>query len=1123
MLKKQSFREIKLIFLLIGISLFQLPAVENYAQGMKINLKLSNVTLEEAIKTIEANTDFVFFFNNSTIDMDKHVNVNVEDGNISDVLDQILDSYKYRIEDNKIILLGEKAQQQKNRITGTVTDAFGPITGANVVEKGTTNGTITDMDGNFTLEIPQGATLHISYIGYLSKEIKVGNQTDYTIQLVEDSQALEEVVVVGYGVQKRSSVTGAISSVKSEDFDNRTITSAEQALQGKTAGVQITSSSAAPGSTGSVRIRGYSSNASSDPLYVVDGLRTDDISYIDPSDIESMEVLKDGASAAIYGAEAGNGVVLITTRHGKKGAAHISYDFQISSQSLGKTPEVLNATQYIDYVTTAGLISQETIDKYWDGTDTDWMDETFENSIMQKHNVNFQGGNDNGSFFASLSYLNNNGMVVGDKDKYDRISGTVNADYKIKDWLKIGTNNTFTRYHISSVDDAAVGQENGDMIFRGSLVLSALQLDPLTPISYSADNLTDVMQDYLDEGHNLLQDEDGNYYSISPYANYTNINPYTIINRSKNKKEGFVFSGSTYLDFTPIKELVITSRLGYRYTSKSTYLLTLPNVSNSDTYQDYVSINASNASTTYWQWENFVNYTKTFAEKHNVNGMIGMSFSSSSSFDVTGSILGSGTGDDVDLGITALDEDFAYFNYATGTATQTVSGGEKVKNANLSYFGRVGYDYMNKYFAQFTFRADAADLSILPLQKRWGYFPAVSAGWLVTGEKFMENVEPITYLKIRGSWGQNGSIAGLGDYMYDRVISSSITYPLISTSDTDYSYSTGSLPTSTGNYELKWETAEQWDLGFDLRMFRNRFNFSMDYYNKKTKDLIVTGASTSLIVGTTVSPINAGDVENKGFEFEVGWRDRINDFEYSVTANIATVDNEVTYLDPSVERLASGTSYSATMNYIEEGYPLWYIRGYVCESIDPETGDPVFTDLNGDGIIGEADQTMIGSAIPDFTYGITLTAAWKGLDLVVFGSGSKGNDIFIAYNRSVRLETNTLTEFYEGMWREAGDIAEYAQPGCTNYDQYLQSSKFVFDGSYFKIKQIQLGYTLPKKWLRNIYLSNLRVYCSLDDFFTFTSYPGFDPEYTLTGDAMGLDLGSYPSSKKVVFGLNITF
>ena len=652
---------------------------------------------------------------------------------------------------------------QNRTVTGVVVDEKDePIIGANVTVKGTAKGTITDLDGKFVLSAPKSAKLlEVSFIGYNTQTVTITDKT-LQIKLSESAIALDEVVAIGYGSAKKGNVTGAIAKVNAEKLEDRASTNIASSLQGQLAGVEVRSTTGEPGSELQIRVRGAASiNADATPLYVVDGIPVDDLGSLNPGDIQSIEVLKDASSSAIYGSRGANGVVLITTRKAKKGVRRISYDFQLSSQSLGRTPDILNAQEYVNYMTEGNLIPRETIDRYWDGkTNTDWVKETFESSMMQRHNVNFQGANDNGSLFASLSYLSNNGPIVGNKDVFDRITGTVNADYKVKDWLKFTTNNSFSRHHVQTVSEGSA---------TGSLMLSAIQLDPLTPVTYAPDKLPDTMINYMNQGHTLLQNANGDYYSISPYGDSNNINPYIMRDRGTTKRDGFVFSGSTYLDFTPIKELVITSRLGYRYTYSNSYGYVMPNITCSDLYQDYVSVSATSSNTTYWQWENFANYTKTFADKHNVNVMLGMSYSSNTSFGVTGGINGSRSGDKVDLGITKLDPNYAYFAFRTGTATRTVSGGEKRRYANLSYFGRASYDYAGKYFAQFTLRADAADLSILPLQKRWGYFPAVSVGWVLSNEKFMENLKSISHLKLRASWGQNGSIAGLADYMYDAI------------------------------------------------------------------------------------------------------------------------------------------------------------------------------------------------------------------------------------------------------------------------------------------------------------------------------------------------------------------
>ena len=679
------------------------------------------------------------------------------------------------------------AQKQVN-VSGRITDELNePMIGVSVLEKGTTNGVITDLDGNYTLSVNEGSTIVFSYIGYVTQEKKAVAGT-MNIILKEDSKTLDEVVVVGYGVQKKSSVTGAISSVKAEDFENRTITNAEQALQGKTAGVQIISASAAPGSNPAIRIRGYSSNASSDPLYVVDGLRTKDISNLDPNDIESMEVLKDAASAAIYGAQAGNGVVLITTRKAKKGVRRISYDFQLSSQSLGRTPDILNAQEYVNYMTEGNLIPRETIDRYWDGkTNTDWIEETFESSMMQRHNVNFQGANDNGSLFASLSYLSNNGPIVGNKDVFDRITGTVNADYKVKDWLKFTTNNSFSRYHVQSVSEGSA---------TGSLMLSAIQLDPLTPVTYTPDKLPDTMINYMNQGHTLLQNANGDYYSC--LGTMEQVHPMVAIRMNDKKNTGNSLMGTLYANFTPIKDLVFTTRLGYRIATDNTY--THNNLyygSASASNKDRNGVTRTSLSTTYYQWENFVNYNTTLLDTHNISAMLGMSYSQSDQIYVS-------------AGVDKIAKDnllYADVDWPAGDAVKS-TGGHNYIYRKLSYFGRVGYDYKNRYMAQFAMRADAADASVLPPTNRWGYFPSASVGWTISNEDFFaeNNHTPITFLKVRSSWGQNGSTSNLSGYKYSNaLITNAAGYPF---SNSKINYMTSAQPSQLYNPDLKWETSE---------------------------------------------------------------------------------------------------------------------------------------------------------------------------------------------------------------------------------------------------------------------------------------------------------------------------
>ena len=998
--------------------------------------------------------------------------------------------------------------QNMVKVTGTVTDKQNsPMIGASVFEKGTRNGAITDIDGKYSISVPEGAVIVFSSIGFTSQERQaVAGVID--IVLEEDQKLLDEVVVVGYGVQKKSSVTGAISQVKNEDMQNRTITRPEQALQGKTAGVQIFQSSASPGASPTVRIRGINSNGSCDPLYVVDGRIASDIGGIDPNDIESMEVLKDAASAAIYGAAAGNGVILITTKKGKAGQGTVSYDFQLSVQNISNVPKVMNAEQYIDYMTEANYISRDKINSDWDfKTNTDWSKVAFEPSRMQKHNLAFQGGNDKGTYYLSLTYLNNNGYVVGDADTYNRLTATINADYNIKKWLQVGTNNQIEYYKRKAV---AEGSE------YGSLLTAVIMLDPLTPVKYSPDNLPEHMQSKLDEGKVFLKDKDGNYYATSAYQEDENYNPYIMRDKSNSTSSGYNINGVIYANLKPVKGLVITSRLGYRLSAAKSYTVNNDFYVNATINQNYMSVNASASTPIYLQWENFVNYMHSFG-KHNLNAMIGTSYIDNSSFYVSGNV----TGGDGDFGFKKDDPRYAYFAYATATAVKSVSGGEEIIGRKLAYFGRLNYDYAGKYMAQFSLRADAADSSVLPVTKRWGYFPAASLGWTISQENFMQNAKNwLSHLKVRGSWGQNGTTSSLGSYSYLSSISSGMSYPY----SNELQYQVGSMPSSTGNNELKWETSEQLDFGIDARFFNDRLSFTADWFSKKTKDLIVTGITPSTIVGNTASPVNAGNIVNKGVELELGWKDTVGDFSYGIRGNLATLKNEVTYIHESLDRI-NGAGYHTTsgLTVFEKGYPAWYFRGYKVDHIDKETGDPVFVDVDKNGTINDSDKMMIGSGIPDFTYGITINAAYKGFDLTVFGTGSQGNDIFSCCNRGDRLQANKLKFLYTDRWTPANKNATRPRAGATDIDKYWVSDGMVFDGSYFKIKQIQLGYSLPQSFLKKIGINSFRIYCSLDDFFTFTSCPGFNPEVTGVGSSTGIDKGYYPSARKVVFGLNLNF
>ena len=838
---------------------------------------------------------------------------------------------------------------QDLNVKGKVVDSSGlPLIGAGVIQVGTTNGVITDMDGNFSITVPEGSTLEFSYVSYITQQLPASAEMNVVLQ--EDTQMLDETVVIGYGIQKKSDLTGAISSVKGEDFSSRSITSPELALQGKTAGVQLFSSSAAPGASPTVRIRGISSNGSSDPLYVVDGQITDNISNIDPNDIESMEVLKDGASAAIYGARAGNGVILVTTKKGN-GKGHISYDMQLTSQSLGKIPQVMNAAEYIQYYLEDGRFTQEYIDQNYDGvTDTDWIGSAFENSISQRHSIKFDASSDNASIYASLSYLNNNGMFVGDSDTFKRITAMLNTSWKITPWLEIYSNNQFNNTRIEELSGG--GESNNTF-------LATLQLDPLTPVKYSADDLPQFMQDILNDPTKapMLGDGQGNYWGISAVNQCENINPFILRDSRHTDVSSISLSGTSGLNLTPIKGLTITGRLSYRFRTSQTYGYTKAYYANSYMHQDYMTLNGGIQAPSYFQVEAFANYMKSFGE-HDFTAMIGTSYSQNKEFYVSGEYSGS-TGD---LGVIQDNPLYYFFRFATATASRTLDGAEAIYTRNNSYYGRLSYSFKNRYMLQVSLRADAADSSILPSNNKWGYFPAVSLGWTISDEPFMDGIKDVLpYWKLRMSWGQNGSTATLGDYLYASVIGTSGIYPIGNSTN----YLTAYKPTSTGNNDLKWETSEQFNVGTDLRLLDDRFTFTMDWFLKKTKDLLISSYTPSTVVGVTASPINAGDVENRGFEFEIGWQDSVGDFHYGINANAATLHNEVTYLYEALSNGISGVSYRfSPITRFEKGYPAWHYYGYQFTGIDPTNGEAMFADVNNDGEVTEADKTDIGSVFP---------------------------------------------------------------------------------------------------------------------------------------------------------------
>ena len=1015
--------------------------------------------------------------------------------------------------------LGAMAQ---SLVKGTVKDVAGePIIGASVKVQGAKTDAITDFNGDFSVQADNNATLVISYIGYTTETVKVNGRNNIQVTLNEDAQTLNDVVVIGYGVQKKSDLTGSVAQVKAGDLKHRSTTDAAAALQGKAAGVQILNSSGKPGQGASIRVRGYSSNSSNiGPLLIVDGLQVSSIQYLDPSMIESMEVLKDAASAAIYGAEAGNGVVLITTKSGKKGQGTISYEGKFTNQSLGHVGKLLNAGQFKDWMTmqlgaervNADMSDAQTQYGWNPNTNTDWLGEYFENTWAQQHTLTFQGANDRGSYFLSASYVNQDGIIKGNKDKYERLTAQINADYKIKEWLQIGTNTSVEKWSTRGVS------ENG----YGSSFEMLLLIDPLTPMYWTKpEQMLGDYRNYYNEiqagnsNYTLFGDKNG-YYATSYFnQRLAGGNPFSQRDRSEGKNSGVNINGTVFMNITPIKYVTFTSRLGYRISFNNSSNWEYPYYLNAQTKGDNYRIEGASNNSTWYQWENFINYNQDFG-KHNVGAMVGMSYRQ---YDSNG-VSANAQGPDI---LNAYEDNYIYLNCVNGneSTVKNFSGMPNTTRA-LSYFGRLLYNYDNRYSLQGNFRADAFDSSKLSEDNRWGYFFSASAGWTFSNESFFKNnIDPsiISFGKIRASWGTNGNVNVLNNYAYTAGISlNSQWYQYGATNAASY----GSMPNGIANPDLTWEKSQQIDLGLDLRFFSDRLSLGIDWYKKTTKDLLVS-APVMPESGFSSMTINAGEVENSGLEVELTWKDHIGDFNYSISGNFATLKNKVTYLDPSIERIAGatveGSSPEVVRCYFEKGEPIWYMRGYKYAGRAADGTALYYTKDGGTTNDPQAeDMTNVGSGLPSITYGITLNAEYKGFDLTVFGAGEGGNDIYYGLYRTGynNVAKGVYEDFKDGNMPTAASVA--------GSGTFWRSSAMVYDGSFFKLKQIQLGYTLPKSITRKAYMENVRAYISLDDFFTFTKYPGLDPENcTQEYNCPGLDKGVYPNMRKMVLGISVTF
>lgn len=1046
-----------------------------------------------------------------------------------------------------LVLFPVTLSAQNKMVIGKVVDSSNePIIGASVLEKGTQNGTITDIDGKFDLNVALGKTLIISYIGYQSQDVKV-TDTNITIILKEDTKTLDEVVVVGYGVQKKSVVTAAISKVTAEELNSAKPSRVEDALKGKVSGVQITQSSGQPGSDSKVRIRGIGTVNNSEPLYIVDGMPVDGgIGYLNPVDIASVEILKDAASAAIYGARAANGVVLVTTKTGVSGKTTINYDFSYGWQNPWKKKAVLNATEYMTIMNEMDIndgnsprYSQEQVAQA--GKGTDWQDQVFNyDAPIQQHQVSINGGNDKNQYFLSLGYFDQEGIVGGNhgKSNYKRWSLRSNSTHtifedtsrKFLNKLKVGVNIGYSRITSTGVETNTE---------YGSILGSAVTFSPLVSVYASQEEGDAILKAFP----TAVTDGRGGVFSLPPSGYQELANPVAQLyapTLTKNNEDKFV--GSFYAELDILPGLTFKSSYGadLAFWGADGYGFEYYMCSMKKNEQSWVQSEMNRGFK--WQVENLLTYNKSLGE-HNFTVVLGQSAQKYTYRNLGGN----------DYSLLETDPTKANINSAVGTRDdERVWGGTGGYNftALASYFGRINYNYAERYMLQLTVRRDGS--SRFGPDHKWATFPAVSAGWNVLNEPFLQDARPDWFnsLKLRFSWGKNGN-ENIGNFRYTALMDGGQNYYFgggYSVADGAKSgeMQYGSSPSALANANIKWEESEQIDLGLDARFFRDRLSFGIDYFDKKTNGMLMDQPIPSY-VGQSAPMSNLGKMKNWGIELEAGWKNSINDFQYSISANASYLKNKLINLgNASGETNYENGGASGVGDYVHakngEVWPYFYgmktdglfqnqaeIDAYVNDKgqkmqPDAQPGDVKFVDTNNNGVVNDDDRTKIGKGMPDWTFGLTLGADWKGFDLNLFFQGTLGNDIFDFAQRG-DIPAMNRPAWVMDRWIGEGTSNKIPRMTSANPNKNWRASDiYIKDGSYLRLKTAQLGYTLPAYLTMKASIQKLRVYVSAENLLTFTKYDGFEPELASGGyTTIGVDKGIYPQSRTISVGANITF
>ncbi len=1073
----------KLIFLITFLTAVQVFG-SVYSQNTRLSLSVEDKSMREVFKLIEQESNFRFFYNDEFNELNKKVNIDVTDSKIDDILTAMLDRSEvtYRILDNNLIVITpiEETLPQAGTIKGKVVDAATgePVAGANIVIEGTVTGTISGSDGGFTIVATKAdAVLVVSFIGMITQRIPVENQQFITVSLNSDVARLEEVVVTGYGSQKKKDVTGAIAVISAKELDSRPAMQFGSALEGKAAGIQVIRPSGQPQAGFSIKIRGTSSITSgSDPLYIVDGVQTYNVNEINPNDIESFTVLKDASSAAIYGSSGANGVVLITTKRGKNQNTQVNFSTSMMSSRAWKKLKVLNSSQFKDLALELGLPS---IDWNYYNANTDWQDLSFRNAFTQNYQLSVQGGNEKTDFYVSGSVVNQEGIIINNSVK--RATFKVNLDHKVSDFFKIGTSIAYDRW-----TDVSVPEND-----RNGIIMRMLDYVPIVGV---------------------WDKQYPNQYAVNPFIPDLE-NPVSTAYQPEQNYDHNRFHGNAFGELSLLKNLKFKSLLGYEhsngiYTSfqnptQTSYGRSMDGLA-SESHDDY----------NYWVSENTLNFNQKFGDHD---------------FSVLGGFIASRESNrDLSIGSHGFGGSTAITTVTAGTV-QSVPQISIYEKSHAAFIGRLNYAYKDKYLLTSNFRADGSGQ--FSSKNRWGYFPSFSLGWRISRESFFENITFINDLKLRAGWGIVGNDRANPYAWYGLV--NPAAYITGGTVINAY------VPGTLENTALKWEKTAQYNIGLDIAFLQSRIAFSADYYKKKTTDLLLyVPVPASVGIPGNVALQNAGSLQNSGFEFQITSRNIVKgDFTWTTDFNINFNKNKVLDVVGTVIHSGAinpaGTTYN--LSIVKQGQPLGLFYGYISEGVDPQTGMIVYKDNDGSSGISDGDKTIIGNANPDFTYGLTNSFSYKNFTLDIFLQGVQGNDIFNAtkmLTESMRLGMNQSADVLN-RWKQAGDVTDIPKAVKDDVTNSQPSTRYIENGSYLRLKSLTLSYNLPKNLLDKFKISRLQVFATAENLLTFTGYSGFDPEVsafnasgqdnTSKNTAPGVDYGTYPQSRDFIIGLNVTF